>query len=123
MIGLFLLCHDSFSRYEFHQLGLSCLVSLNTVIASKGSREMWWPNESARRVSDLSPLVSATSKGDKLTELMSSLFLNMAHIMGVIQAKVVKDRKPALSTGWDLDMQTPLNIRSVMGKICRSHSQ
>lgn len=59
--------------------------------------------EPAEGVSDLSPLVSATSNADRPREDMSSLFLNMAHIMGVIQAKVVKDRKPALSTGWDLD--------------------
>ena len=65
-------------------------------------------HESARRVSDLSPLASATSKVDRLRELMSSLFLNKAHIMGVIQAKVVKDRKPALSKGWDLDMENAM---------------
>lgn len=63
-------------------------------------------------MSDLSPLVSAMSIGDRLRALMSSLFLNTDHIMGVIQAKVEKDRKPALSTGWDLDMKIPLNISS-----------
>lgn len=54
------------------------------------------------KATHLSPLVSATSNGERLREDKSSLFLNMAHIMGVIQAKVVNDKKPALSTGWDL---------------------
>lgn len=53
----------------------------------------------------LSPLVSATSNGERVREHMSSLFLNMAHIMGVIQAKVANDMKPALSTGWDLHIR------------------
>lgn len=93
------------------------------VITSKVKGETWGPHESARRVSDLSPLVSATSKGDRLRQLMSSLFLNMAHIMGVIQAKVVKDRKPALSRGWDLDIETSPNINSTVGQIHNIQSQ
>lgn len=38
--------------------------------------------------------------------------------MGVIQAKVVKDKKPALSTGWDLDMKNGLLILKDMNVHC-----
>lgn len=51
-------------------------------------------------------LTSASSKGESLRPSKSSLLLKKAHIMGVIQANVVKDRKPALSTGWGLQQGT-----------------
>lgn len=54
---------------------------------------------------DLCALVSAISKGDNFSSEMSSLFLKMDHIKGVILAKVMKDRKPALSTGWGLNIK------------------
>lgn len=73
----------------------------------------WWFTV----VLDLSELVSASSKGGRFRLFMSSLFLNILHMMGVIQAKVVKDRKPALSRGWDLDMETPTSIRSAPDKM------
>ena len=57
-------------------------------------------------MTNLFPLVSAPSRADRLMEPMSTLFLNMAHIIGVIQAKVANDKNPALSTGWDLDRKT-----------------
>lgn len=63
----------------------------------------------AMSVLDLSPLGSEASKVDSLRELGSSLFLNKAHIVGVSQEKVAKDRRPALSRGWGLDMETAPN--------------
>lgn len=51
---------------------------------------------------DLAVFTAALSKGERFRLSRSSLFLKRAHIMGVIQAKVAKDRKSALSTGWDL---------------------
>ena len=45
---------------------------------------------------------SAPSRGESFRPSGSSLFLKTAHIMGAIQAKVEKDSRPALSTGWDL---------------------
>lgn len=54
---------------------------------------------------DLSVFTSAPSKGESFRLSKSSLFLKTAHIMGVIQAKMVKDRNPALSTGWDLSQE------------------
>lgn len=62
----------------------------------------------AMSVLDLSPLGSEASKVDSLRELGSSL-LNKAHIVGVSQEKVAKDRRPALSRGWGLDMETAPN--------------
>lgn len=56
---------------------------------------------------DVSPLVSARSNGDKLSEPMSRCFRDMDHIRGVIQDMVLKDRKPALSTGLDLKQPEP----------------
>lgn len=55
---------------------------------------------------DLVVLTSASSKGESLRLSQSSFLLNAAHIMGVTQAKVAKDRKPALSTGWGLQEGT-----------------
>lgn len=57
--------------------------------------------ESAKR--DLFALMSATSKGDRCRSDVSSPFLNMAHILGIIHRKTEDDIKPALSTAWDLD--------------------
>lgn len=67
---------------------------------------------------DLFALVLASSEGHRLRLSMSDLFLKIFHMIGLIQAKVVKDRKPALSRGWELDTETSTNKRSALDKIC-----
>lgn len=69
--------------------------------------------------SDLVVLTSDSSKGESLRPFQSSLLLNAAHIMDVIQAKVAKDRKPALSTGWGLQEGTTPHQHRKLGNYTR----
>lgn len=95
-------------------LGHFLLPQLLEPAGRKQSRSKAWTRGAPSRLHrgpDLAAFTSAPSRGEIFRLSRSSLFLKMAHIMGVIQAKVVKDRNPALSTGWDLWGTGPVKRR------------